>query len=284
MVHRALGHKGVVHVSSFDKDADDCAAHDVHDDDHVDFSSHESGVLCFVGAGAGVARVGDVGVEFAVGARDVVVIPAGAPHKLRWRTRSSMTAVAVCVTCAGAGVDDTPWRRVRSGGSPVVQLDDRRWPFVQALLAALHDEQAQTSPSSKALLSLLTLLLVELGRASGAAPLHTAINDDDDLVAAALRLVEERCLTALKPKDVAAALGKSSTHLTTLVRQRTGQPLQAWITAGRMAEARRRLQTSDEHVDVIAERVGYGDVRGFVRAFRAATGTTPAAFRRSARG
>lgn len=280
VVHRPLGHGGVVHVRSFDRGDDACAVDDHGHDGADDFSSHESGVLCFVGEGDGSARVGDVGVSFAVSGGDVVVIPAGAAHSLRWRRRSSMTAVAVCVTCAGAGVDDGAWRRVRAGASPVVRLGDARWPLVRALLAALHDEQARPSPSTPALLALLQLLLLEVARAAD----HGA-SDDDDVVAAALRFVEERCLTPLKPKDVAQALGKSSTHLTTLVRRRTGQPLQAWITAGRMAEARRRLQTSDERIDVVAERVGYGDVRSFVRAFVAATGQTPAVFRRSsARG
>jgi AraC-like DNA-binding protein len=53
----------------------------------------------------------------------------------------------------------------------------------------------------------------------------------------------------------------------------------AWIIAGRMAEARRRLLHSDESVEVIAERVGYADPTHFVRLFRREHGSTPAAWR-----
>lgn len=284
VTHRPLHIDGVVHVSARDVDA---GGHlHVHADNHdghgheLRFSAHDAAVLAFIASGGGHVRVDDR-AEFVAGTDDVVVFPAGVPHRVRWSARSHLICVAVCATCAGVD-GDACWARVRAGGAPVVHLADDRRGFVDALLTALQDEQARPAPSSQALLSLLTLLLVEVGRA-GDAPLQQRRNDDDDLVAAALRYVEQHCLTALKPKDVARALHKSSTHLTTLVRKKTGQPLQAWITAGRIAEARRRLQTSDERIDVIAERVGYGDVRSFVRAFRAATGQTPAAHRRAPR-
>jgi AraC-like DNA-binding protein len=53
----------------------------------------------------------------------------------------------------------------------------------------------------------------------------------------------------------------------------------AWIIAGRMAEARRRLLHSDERIDIVAERVGYADVTHFIRMFRRTHGVTPAAWR-----
>ena len=51
------------------------------------------------------------------------------------------------------------------------------------------------------------------------------------------------------------------------------------MTAGRMAEARRRLLHSDEHVDIIAERVGYADPTHFIRMFRRTHGATPGRWR-----
>ena len=46
-----------------------------------------------------------------------------------------------------------------------------------------------------------------------------------------------------------------------------------------VAEARRRLRSTDEIVEVIAERVGYADATHFIRLFRRAHGVTPAAWR-----
>ncbi len=59
---------------------------------------------------------------------------------------------------------------------------------------------------------------------------------------------------------MARALGRSSAHVATLVRQETGRTAREWILECRMAEARRRLRGTDERVDIIAERVGYADV------------------------
>jgi thioredoxin reductase len=50
------------------------------------------------------------------------------------------------------------------------------------------------------------------------------------------------------------------------------------------AEARRRLRDTDEHVEIIAERVGYSDPSHFVRLFRSRHGMPPAAWRRTQRG
>jgi AraC-like DNA-binding protein len=72
---------------------------------------------------------------------------------------------------------------------------------------------------------------------------------------------------------------RSPPHVTTVVRRATGRSVQAWIITGRLAETRRRLAQTDEHVDVIAKRVGYADVAHFIRLFRRAHGMTPAAWR-----
>ena len=51
--------------------------------------------------------------------------------------------------------------------------------------------------------------------------------------------------------NVAAAVHRSPAHVTTALRRATGKSAVAWIITGRLAEARRRLVSSDERVDVI---------------------------------
>jgi len=125
--------------------------------------------------------------------------------------------------------------------------------------------------------SLLTLILEEVARA---ATWPDRIARSSDVVSESLRFIERRCLGPLTLDDVAAAVNRTPSYVTTALRRATGRTAVAWIIAGRMAEARRRLLHSDENVDVIAERVGYSDATHFIRMFRRAhDGATPAAWR-----
>ena len=104
-----------------------------------------------------------------------------------------------------------------------------------------------------------------------------------DVAGDALRYIERHCFEPISLSDVAAALHRSPGHVTTALKRATGKTVGAWIMAGRLAEARNRLLHSDEMIDVIAERVGYGDVTHFIRLFRREHGITPAAWRSRAR-
>lgn len=89
----------------------------------------------------------------------------------------------------------------------------------------------------------------------------------------------KHCKNFMPPWHSTIRAGSNPAHVTTLVRRATGRPVQAWIIAGRLAEATRRLRHTDEIVDVIAERVGYADATHFIRLFRREHGITPAAWR-----
>jgi AraC-like DNA-binding protein len=130
----------------------------------------------------------------------------------------------------------------------------------------------------EALGALLRLVLVELERM--AAPTPAPMTASLGLARRALSYIELNGLKPLSLADVAAALGRSSTHVAAIVQRETGRTVGDWILERRMAEARRRLRGTDEHVDVIAERVGYADVTHFIRLFRRVHGLTPAAWRR----
>ena len=100
------------------------------------------------------------------------------------------------------------------------------------------------------------------------------------MVVDALRYIEKKCLGPLTLQEVAAAVHRTPAYVTTALKQATGRTAVQWIVSGRMAEARRLLLHSDEHVDVIAERVGYADATHFIRMFRREHGETPASWRR----
>jgi AraC-like DNA-binding protein len=98
-------------------------------------------------------------------------------------------------------------------------------------------------------------------------------------LARAFRFIEEHFRTPLKLRDLARAAGLSSAYLTTLLKRQTGRSAGEWLTARRMAEARRLLAETSSGVKTIAYEVGYADTSHFIEMFSREHGVTPKAFR-----
>jgi AraC-like DNA-binding protein len=144
-------------------------------------------------------------------------------------------------------------------------------------LAARRDGRAE------ALSAHLTLLLVDVARlaADVAGPMRLR---DEPLLAAVFGFIEAHYAEPISLRDVAAAVNVSGGHLTTVVRRRTGRPVNEWITEVRMIQARRLLADTDLTVGEVGGRVGYPNPVYFARMFRRVHGTTPLRWRRAARG
>lgn len=215
---------------------------------------------------------------------DVLLVPAGEPHRMLERQRPEFWGLAFCVPCFAADAAASllePFERVRDGGAAVVHIPSARHEYLQALFRELEAHcGAPQGPSDRLdaiQRSLLTLILAEVDRAKS--PNEPRRAAGGGVVADALRFIERNCLRRLTLEDVAAAIGRSPTYVTAALTQATGRSAGDWITSGRMAEARRLLLHSDERIDVVAERVGYADATHFIRMFRRAHGATPAAWR-----
>ncbi|GIO40362.1 response regulator transcription factor [Paenibacillus apis] len=70
-------------------------------------------------------------------------------------------------------------------------------------------------------------------------------------------------------------------YLSRLFKQVTGQNLSEYISAARMAKAKRLLENPDIKIQDVAELVGYGTATNFTRSFRKATHMTPQEYRAS---
>ncbi|MFN8093830.1 MAG: AraC family transcriptional regulator [Vicinamibacteria bacterium] len=232
---------------------------------------------------AGRASV-ELPARWKLAAGDTLLVPAGVPHRVSDADGFEWYELAVSVAGLPPGDERAllvPFDRVRAGAAPVVAIEPARRPFFETLLRELVDtNDARSEGSAVVRRSLLTLVLHEVQRAwreSDAPPPSAGIAAD------ALRFIESHCLERLSLADVARAVRRSRAYVTTALTRATGRSAVQWITAGRMAEARRRLLHSDEMVDVIAERVGYADPTHFIRTFRRAHGATPAAWRAARR-
>lgn len=174
-----------------------------------------------------------------------------------------------------------PLLRVRSGCHPVLRPNAAQLQRLEGWMRLLEQEiQANERSRDEAVSALLRLVLIELERMSG--PEATPDPAGQGIARQALTYIEANALEPLSLAQVARAVGRSATHVASVVRKETGRTVGQWILEYRMAEARRRLRGTDEQVDIIAERVGYADVTHFIRLFRRAHGLTPAAWRRQA--
>ncbi|MGM9652607.1 MAG: helix-turn-helix domain-containing protein [Eubacteriales bacterium] len=84
--------------------------------------------------------------------------------------------------------------------------------------------------------------------------------------------------------DLARLSGYSKNQLTNIFRAETGQTPCAYMQRIRLDAARQLLENSDLPVGRIAEETGFGSYVNFYKAFCAAAGCSPAAWRKSVRG
>lgn len=78
----------------------------------------------------------------------------------------------------------------------------------------------------------------------------------------------------------AEAVGLSPGYLSSLFKETAGIPFVAFVTETRLDEARRLLETTDETVKAVGQRVGYQTPGYFIHQFKAKYGLTPVEFRR----
>ncbi len=225
--------------------------------EHVaDHSSHTEHVLGYHLAGRLRMECPEV-VDIRPGF--VTLIPAGAPHRPIAGEDVDEWVVGFCASCLVLPESDvlmSPFRRVRLGALPVVEIPQHRRGHLLAVIAELDAECGRNTPeSTEVQRSLLVLILAEVRRAMGA-EVATASGGPGSLVADALEVIQRRSLTPLSLRDVAAALHRTPAHVATEVKRATGYTVGEWIVSARLNEARSRLLHTDDTVEGIARHVG----------------------------
>ena len=89
-----------------------------------------------------------------------------------------------------------------------------------------------------------------------------------------------------QPVTVSQLASRAAMSARTFARrfvQETGTTPQRWLTAQRILLAQELLEQTDETVDVVAERSGFGNATALRHHFRACRATTPHAYRRAFR-
>jgi transcriptional regulator GlxA family with amidase domain len=81
--------------------------------------------------------------------------------------------------------------------------------------------------------------------------------------------------------DIAARAGTSTRTLIRRFREQTGTTPLQWLHRTRIRQAQRLLETTEEPVEHIASRVGFGSPTAFRDRFKRATGVSPRSYRRT---
>lgn len=271
--HESAGHGGVfvMHASSPVVHA------------HGETSHTEHGLTFLVDGWFSMEHGGPVRAE----AGSVTIVPAGAPHRPLDGRDLEYWLVGFCPSCLS--LDEThplmaPFRRVRRGALPVVQVPKSERRALLRLLKELREECDRAAPESADLVrGLLLLILGKVLRAMPGAQGAGASIGPATLVSDALEYIQRECLTPISLKDVAQAVHRTPAHVASSVKSATGYSVGEWIASGRVAEAASRLAHTDESLEEITNHIGWKDKTHFIRQFRKAYGSTPAAWRRARR-
>ena len=156
----------------------------------------------------------------------------------------------------------------------------RRAAHFETLLSMLTNEFRSRNPMREEMLALyLRQLLIELYRQ---AP-HLLSEKESDSMMLVRRLqnrMESDYAEAFTLGELAAEMHVSPSHLSHLFKRVTGYAPMEYLSACRLAAAKRLLCTTVRSIREIVEACGFTDESNFCRTFRALTGLTPTEFRR----
>jgi AraC family transcriptional regulator, transcriptional activator of pobA len=208
---------------------------------------------------------------------DVQLIPVGAAHRIVSARGAEWWSAAIHPSRLDRdrfGPLLAPLEQVSRGALPRLSIPAGRRDFVTTLFSELSTLEGRDEAVRAE--SLIALLLSEL---KDHAPAPATTRAHSDLTTAALSFIAAHAFGPLTLADVARGLGRDRSHLAEVLRRESGRSVGEWIAEVRLEEARRRLESTTERIDVIAERVGYADGTHFARLFKRRYGTTPRAWR-----
>lgn len=102
-------------------------------------------------------------------------------------------------------------------------------------------------------------------------------------IAPALARIESGLAGSIPVSELSELAGVSTTHLTRLFRQVTGDTVVGYVRRRRLAQAEHLLRNTTLPVATVAHTVGFGDLQAFNKACRAQFGRPPTVVRSAAR-
>jgi AraC family transcriptional regulator, transcriptional activator of pobA len=267
-------------------------AHATRDHAHA----HDFLVLAYIEDGVGTFRLGErhwplsTGDAFVIAPGEVVRLGEDDHHTVAagWCVFFAPELIASDALGGSLGWRSHPLLfpfvgRVAGGAQRLPVPPAERAAWSEHVTAIERELDRPRDGSSEAALAHLTLLLVSAARISVDIGSDLRLNREP-LLAAVFEFIEQHYAEPISLATIAAAVGLTPGHLTTVVRRKTGRSVQRWITERRMAQARKLLRETDLTIEVVAATVGYRQPSYFIKHFRRDHALTPAVWRRQARG
>ncbi|HVF76265.1 MAG TPA: transcriptional regulator FtrA [Acidimicrobiales bacterium] len=107
------------------------------------------------------------------------------------------------------------------------------------------------------------------------------VGPGDDLLGDLLAWMVEHLDEQLSVEDLASRAAMSPRHFARRFRAVTGTTPHQWLLSQRVLLAQRLLETSNEPIELIADRCGFGTAANLRQHFARIVGTSPAAYRRT---
>jgi YesN/AraC family two-component response regulator len=95
----------------------------------------------------------------------------------------------------------------------------------------------------------------------------------------AMKWIDEHYRESFQLEDLAAALHLSKFYLSKFFHEETGTTLKSYITAKRIRQACRLLETTGKSIEIIGSEIGIPNASYFVQVFKQEIGTTPLKYR-----
>lgn len=101
----------------------------------------------------------------------------------------------------------------------------------------------------------------------------------DDISGKALYFIKKRYMEDLSLEQIAAELFMSSSYLSRIMKERTGNGFGYWLNYYRIEAAKKSLSNSEKSIEEVASECGYHSYRIFSENFRKYTGKTASTWR-----
>jgi len=188
------------------------------------------------------------------------------------------------------------WQQlVASSGGEERLLRFRSWELVTGMVRAALKGGAQPGEVAK----MQATLLEDLATVSGARGVYHLLQsalrhslqlvensqdtDQREAIKEAKRYMAQHFGEPLSLEDIARMVHLSPYYFSRLFKEREGLTFIEYLTNLRLEEAKRLLVKTEEKIENIAQRVGYGEANYFSRLFKRKVGMSPTEYRRRCR-